>query len=58
MAEKTSDVSTDSDLNRVKLKRRKHARKVPSDDEEESNKNNDKMNWNVFTSSQDTSNTW
>jgi len=43
MAEKTSDVSTDSDLNRAKLKCRKYARKVPSDDEEESDTNNDKV---------------
>lgn len=38
MAENTSDISTDSDPNVIKLKRRRHARKILSDDEEESYK--------------------
>lgn len=33
MAENTSDVSTESNLSAVKLKRRQHARKILSDDE-------------------------
>lgn len=38
MAENTTDISADSDPNVTKLKRRRHARKILSDDEEESHK--------------------
>lgn len=43
MAENTSDISTESDLDIAKLKRRKHARKILSNDEEESSGNNDEV---------------
>lgn len=44
MAEKTSDISTDTDSTAAKLKRRKHARKIQSeDDEEESSEDNGKL---------------